>query len=175
MAHTVLLGLTGMMWPPSSRPCRPWSRAHRGKDPHQPDGQRGFRGEQHHCPPGYQSSQSSASLGSSSRIAIDSHLQSRPFHPCAQLLAARPSTPYSRHTHTHGSYTRSLMAAPLSCLDCVAHSHYCALQSRPSREAVCSRLPPNIRFRRAENTPSWPTAGLAAAGIRRTPYHLHPS
>lgn len=70
-------------------------------------------------------------------------------------------------THTHGSYTRSLMAAPLSCLDCVAHSHYCALQSRPSREAVCSRLPPNIRFRRAENTPFWPCRAWVY-GVLRT-------
>lgn len=83
-------------------------------------------------------------------------------HVPSSLLPAH--LPRIAGTHTAA---RSLMAAPLSCLDCVAHSHYCALQSRPSREAVCSRLPPNIRFRRAENTPFWPCRGWVY-GVLRT-------
>jgi len=149
----------------------------RGKNPHQPDcvmasADSGGIPDQHTCclPPGL-----AAGLPSS-RITIDSHLQSRPFHPCPTPYLP-PRIPHGpHHTVSLHAASRSLMAAPLSCLDCVAHWQiwHTHTHSRPSREAVCPRLPPNIRFRRAENSPfgrwrGWYTACSVPSN------HRHPS
>lgn len=75
MAHTVLLGLTGMpqgcMGPPSSRPCRPWSRDAPGQGS-SPESlmmmaSRGLRGKREKapvcCAPDRQTTSSLASIG----------------------------------------------------------------------------------------------------------------
>lgn len=87
------------------------------------------------------------------------HPRALPSILICSLVHSTPCCPLPRIGGTrHLDYTRldtcsrSCMAAPLSCLDCVAPSHTIVHYSPGRPVRLCARAClPNIRFRRAEN------------------------